>query len=297
MGLSLFTIRILFSFFQTERWKTKVDNLTRQNQQLQEQLLDFKSKYNKQQEELSSMQRRLRERDWEVESLRREVNTKNSSMERLRTEKVVIEKELMIMRDQMASQVSQVQVLESSPDTEASFLQETISQLEIDCKNAADERDMLQGELSTLQTKFTQLQADCDRYRRQSEMAGKTGNLTISRYEMQVQTVVKQRESFKQQLDDLREELKKARDTISRLQREVLQSQNDANKYKEESILKTHRIETLQNQNMTLEESLENVRTEFSKCQTTVDVQKRQLLTLQETITLREKTIDRKSVV
>lgn len=76
--------------FETERWKTKVDNVTRQNQQLQEQLLDFKSKFNKQREELSSTQRRLREREWEVESLRRELNTKSGSMDKLRSEKVVI---------------------------------------------------------------------------------------------------------------------------------------------------------------------------------------------------------------
>ena len=295
LSLGYFQFRSQFSFYftclQTERWKTKLENLNRQNHQLQEQLLDFKSKYNKQHEELSSMQRKLREKEWELESQRRELNNKTGAMEKLRSEKVVIEKELAMMRDQMVSQVSQVQVLESSPDMEASFLQETISQLEVECKNATDERDMLQSELFTLQSKLTQLQADCDRYCRQSEMAGKTGNLTISRYEMQVQTVVKQRESFKQQLDDLREELKKAKETISRLQREVLQNQNDANKYKEESILKTHRIETLQNQNNNLEESVEALKTELSKCQTTVDVQNRQMLTLQETIARHEKTI------
>ena len=234
----------------------------------------------------------LREREWEVESLRRELNTKNSSMDKIRNEKMVLEKELTMLQDQMTTQVSQVQVLESSPDDlEVSFLRDTVSQLEIDCKNAVDERDMLQSEMASLQAKLSQLQDDCDRYRRQSEVAGKTGSLNISRYEMQVQNAVKQRESFKQQLDDLREELKKARETISRLQRDVLQSQNDANKYKEESVFKTHKLESIQEQNVTLEETLENLRSELTKCQATVDVQKRQLISLQETTTRHEKTI------
>ena len=266
--------------------------MTRQNQQLQEQLLDFKSKFNKQREELSSTQRRLREREWEVESLRRELNTKSGSMDKLRSEKGGNREGTRHVAGSDDHSSVSVTVLESPPDDmEMSFLRDTVSQLEIECKNAVDERDIVQSELATLQAKFSQLQDDCDRYRRQSEMAGKTGSLTINRYEVQVQNAVKQRESFKLQLDDLREELKKARETISRLQRDVLQSQNDANKYKEESILKTHRIESIQDQNMTLEESLESLRLELTKCQTTVDVQKRQLLALQETISFHEKTI------
>ena len=133
--------------------------MNRQNKLLQDQLFEYKSKFNKQQEEFSTTKLRLREREWEVESLRRELNTKNSSMDKIRNEKMVLEKELTMLQDQMTTQVSQVQVLESSPDDlEVSFLRDTVSQLEIDCKNAVDERDMLQSEMASLQAKLSQLQ-------------------------------------------------------------------------------------------------------------------------------------------
>lgn len=82
--------------------------------------------------------------------------------------------------------------------------------------------------------------------------------MTIAKYEIQLQSISKQRDGFKQNLEELREEVRKNRALISRLQRDVLDAQKNANTYKEQCAVATHKLGSLEDSNRSLEEQLEN---------------------------------------
>ena len=75
-----------------------------------------------------------------------------------------------------------------------------------------------------------------------------------------MQNISKQRDGLKQNLEELREEVRKNRALISRLQREVLDAQKNANTYKEQCAVATHKIDTLQASNHCLEEQLDKLK-------------------------------------
>lgn len=278
--------------YEVDKLHKQIEDLLRQNRNQQEQVFRAKDESKKHVAEIHTCQRSLRQREWELDALKRDLASRTTSLEKIRQEKSVIEQELIALRDEMGSRMNEAPVLESGFDEfELLDLREKLSQYETELKDVTEVRDTLQNELGDIQRRFLVLESERDQYRRQSQTSGKEGSLTVTKYEIQVQNISKQRDGLKQSLEELREEVRKNRAVISRLQREVLDVQKNANTYKEQCAVATHRIDTLQANNQSLDEQLDKLKSEYSKCQTMLEVQRRQHLIVEEKVRTYESRI------
>lgn len=178
---------ILPCLLKVSKLNNQIDQLTRQNQKLTEQLSSFKYECKKHQDDLVQTQRKLRDREWEIESLKRDVNSKENTIEKFRSEKAALELELETLRNEMSMQVVQATEVESSVD-EFEFLsmRDQLTQLQSDYQLVVDERDNLLNENSEMQSKMSGLQSAVDKYQREAKLAGKNETHIVTKYEVQV---------------------------------------------------------------------------------------------------------------
>ena len=83
--------------------------------------------------------------------------------------------------------------------------------------------------------------------------------------EMQLQNANKQKENFKIQLEEAREEMRKNKEIYSLLQKEAFELQKQADSSKEEIMIKTRQVEKLENANKDLVSKVEDLKQQLSK--------------------------------
>ena len=94
----------------------------------------------------------------------------------------------------------------------------------------------------------------------------------VSKLEMQLQNASKQRENFKIQLGESRDELRKNKETHSLLQREVLKIQKEAEDSKRELAAKLRQVEKLETANKELVSRIEDLKDQLSKQRLTMEL-------------------------
>lgn len=82
---------------------------------------------------------------------------------------------------------------------------------------------------------------------------------------MQLQSATKQRENFKAQLSDSRDELRQNKDTHSLLQKKLLEIQQQADNAKEQFSAKQRQVEKLEVANKDLVSRMEDLKEEMKK--------------------------------
>lgn len=95
-----------------------------------------------------------------------------------------------------------------------------------------------------------------------------------------MQVVLKQRDSLKDQLDEVREELRRTKDEYTHLQKEFIQHQQRCDAYRKEILSKSHLIEKLEEEKNALQRKMEQMRMELGQNEVTGQAvkQKRDIL-------------------
>lgn len=81
----------------------------------------------------------------------------------------------------------------------------------------------------------------------------KINSMKASKLEAQMQNSVRQKDNFKNQLENLREDYKKGKEAYKLLQRDFLESQKKADMYREELNAKNNQLQKLDNSNKALQ--------------------------------------------
>ena len=208
----------------------QIENLQKQKANLQEQLKDSRVDAKKHQDELIRVQRKLTEKEWEYDALKKDFDSQKEIIRKLREEKSSLEKE----NEDLRRELSSSQALVPSPgerkddSDELVAVRQEITEWETSYKFVHKEKEELQEELLTLQSKLNDLQADYDRAQRELQKDIMINSLKASKHEAQMQNAFRQRDNFKNQLEGLRDDHKKGKEGYSLLQRDFLETQKKA---------------------------------------------------------------------
>ncbi|KAL9963859.1 hypothetical protein ACROYT_G027410 [Oculina patagonica] len=257
---------------QVNQLQTRIENLQKAKGALDDQLSESKAECKKYQEELVTIKRTLAERDWEKENLEREVASCKNVTNVVQKEKEELEKEFAHLQRELSS--SSTVLVHSNAEENEQLLaaKQEAAQWEESYNCLLQEKEVFQNEFLELQDKLAGIQAEYEKSQRELMNCNKNYSIKVSKLEMQLQNTTKQRENFKTQLVESREELRKNKETHSLLQKDIFEVQKEAEDSKGELATKTRQVEKLETANKDLLSKIEDLKEQLSKQRMSIEL-------------------------
>ena len=253
---------------QITKLENQVESLQLQKKQMQQLLGETRDAARKYQEELHTTQAQIQELQRDSEERHRDIHSKESQNKQIRFEKENLEKELESAQVQLVNTSSNVESFEMERyelKQEMGVAKEKALEWENAYKLLQQEHESLEKELRNAQKMVNEVESEFNKSHKEHQNEIRTNQLRVTKFESQVQVVLKQRDSLKHQLDEVREELKKTKKEYTHLQQEFIQHQQRCDSYRKELMTKTHLIEKLEEEKNALQKRMSQLRMELEQ--------------------------------
>lgn len=257
--------------------ESQIDSLTNQKNQTQQLLMETRDAARRYQDELHKTQAQLQELQRFSEIYHKDIHSKETQNKRIRLEKESIQKELESMQVELVNTASNVESFDAERYEliqEMRVAKDKMREWESAYKILQQEHEAMEKELRNAQKMVNEVEDEFNKSHKEHQNEVRTSHLKISKFESQVQVVMKQRDSLKDQLDEVRQELRNTKDEYTHLQKEFIQHQQRCDTYRKELLAKSHMIEKLEEEKNSLQRRMEEMRIELGQNEMTGQVVK-----------------------